>query len=74
MMGDSKDNRCRTIRHISSQYPPQPLIPRKRFCRKYVQLPEVESGGHCINLELYQDNLACEADTPPKLYHIDLKG
>ena len=43
------------------------------FSRKYVQLPEVELVGHCINLELYQDNLASKVGAPSKLYHIDLK-
>ena len=27
----------------------------------------------CISFEMYQDHLASKADTPSKLYHIDLK-
>ena len=34
---------------------------------------EVESGGPCICLEMYQDNLASKADTLSKLYQLDLK-
>ena len=66
--------RCRTNGQISTLYPPQSPIPQKSFGEKYVRLPEVESGVSCISFEMYQDNLASKADTPSKLYHIDLKG
>lgn len=75
--GDGREaerwNRCRTNGQLSAPYPPELLISRKSFSEKYVRLPEVESGVSCISFEMYQDNLASKADTPSKLYHIDLK-
>ena len=67
-------NRCWTNGQISALYRPQQSISKKSFSEKYVRLTEVEYGCLCISFEMYQDNLASKADTPSKLYHIDLKG
>lgn len=45
----------------------------KEFRREICPVSRGGVGGSCINLKLYQDNLASKADTPSKLYHIDLK-
>lgn len=44
----------------------------KEFRREICPVSWGGVGGSCINLKLYQDNLASKADTPSKLYHIDL--